>query len=81
MRTLTIEAKSRDSADRFYAAVEDFGPELVETQHGEFAVKIPLNRETDVVSVLNALIDHMNERADGPAVVALGDRRHMLHAV
>ena len=80
MRTLTIEAKSRDSAERFYAAVKEFHPELVETGPGEFAVRIALDSERDVVAVLNALVDHMNERADGPAVVALDDRRHMLNA-
>jgi hypothetical protein len=80
MRTLTIEAKSCDSADRFYAAVKEFHPELVETEHGQFAVKIALDTDTDVLAVLNALVDHMNERADGPAVVALDDRRHTLIA-
>jgi hypothetical protein len=80
MRTLTIEAKSRDSADRFYAAVKEFDPELIETESGEFAVRIALDTERDVVAVLNALVDHMNERAEGSAVVALDDRRHMLNA-
>lgn len=80
MRTLTIEAKSRDSADGFSTALKGFDPELVETEHGEFAVKVALSRETDVVAVLNALVDHVNKRADGAAVVALGDRRHTLKA-
>ena len=81
MRTLTIEARSRDSADGFYTALKEFGPELVETECGEFAVKVDLSRDTNVHDVLNALVDHVSERDGGSAVVALGDERHILKAV
>ena len=80
MRKLTIEAKSRESAYGFYTALKDFHPELIETKYRQYAVRIAVFPQTDVVAVLNALVDYMTDKGRSPAVVvALDDRRHTLH--
>ena len=79
MQTLTIEAKSLESAARFVAALKEFGPELVETESGGCHVTVDLRRgNVDIVALLNAIRQEVIDRDEGAAVVSLDQAKHTL---
>ena len=81
MKTITIEARGRESALGFVTALEEFRPRLVETEAGDFHVAIDLTgTHIDVVALLTAIQQHVIDRDDGSAVVNLDQQMHTLHA-
>jgi hypothetical protein len=80
MQSLTIEARSLESAREFCAALSEFDAELAETGNGGYQVKVAFaagNRA--ILRVLRALEDHVTERADGPAKLDLDGRGYTIH--
>jgi hypothetical protein len=76
MEKLRIYAASPESARAMLAALSPFGAEL----DGWREVVIPLGRrDRQIVAVLNALEQHVTERADGPALVEIGRQSYAMH--
>ena len=82
MQTLTIEAATPDSALALHQALLGFRAELRVTDDGRSYVEVALGQsDREIVDVLNAIEDHVTERAAGPARVGLNGRAYALHAV
>lgn len=80
METLTIRAASKESAQEFCVALEDFRAELVEAEQDAFLVRVTFsgsNRE--MIAVLRALEECVCRRPDGPAVVGVSGQTYTLH--
>jgi hypothetical protein len=83
MRTLTIEARSRESAAVLYEALEQFSPRLVDLAYGDerCLVEVGLGQtHRDAIAVLNAIESHLNERGEESARVEFDGRSHLLEA-
>jgi hypothetical protein len=61
VRTLTIEAASLQSARGFYRALGEFGVELEEID-GAYFVRVRIQRDQDIVSLLRVLERHIETR-------------------
>ena len=68
MRTLSIEATSLASARGFYAALSEFGPEILDEQ-GNYTVSVRFQTDRDIIRVLRALELHVETRGS----VAVGE--------
>ena len=80
METLTIRAANQESARGFCAALADFQTELEDTETGTFLVTVTLGgSKREMLAVLRALEECVAQRAEGPAVVGLGDQTYTLH--
>lgn len=80
MQTLTIKAVSLASARSFRDSLEGFQTELVESEHGTYLVNVNFSGgDREIVSVLDALQEHVTRRADGPATIGLAGRNYELH--
>jgi hypothetical protein len=80
MRSLTVDAKTRESADALYAALSAFRAEITGGDGDGYRVTVELRNDREVVSILDVLMRHVSDRSDGPARVGLDGRKYTLHA-
>jgi len=79
MRTLTIGTTSLASAQGFLEALEGFQAELVTTHDGNYQFQISLDETNrSAIEVLQALEQHVTERASGTARLELDGRRYLM---
>lgn len=78
MQKLTIEAVSPASAHALLEALAGFQAELVEGKDGRSEVVVKLSGDLEIVSVLNALEEHVNRRAK-VARVEFEGRTYTMH--
>ena len=76
MRKLTIEAKGLESAHGFLEALSGFRAEIVEAGD-RYLISIELADDAEIVSVLNAIENHVGRRGRGAAVLDLDGRRYL----
>ena len=79
MEMLTIRAASPESGHALLAALSGFRAELLESAEGCEVVGRLDRNYSEIVAVLNALAEHVNDRADGPARVELSGRTYLMH--
>lgn len=80
MQTLTIKAKTLESAHGFLTGLAGFRAELQEAEDGSYLVQIALGRsDREIIAVLNAIEEYVTNRAEGPAEVGLAGRSYTLH--
>ena len=79
VQTLTIKARSTESARGLLVALSMFHPELVEGEDGGQSVMVDLGNDQDIVAVLNALERYVSDRAHGPVPLELGGRTYTMH--
>jgi len=79
MESLDIHAGSRESAEGFRDALEEFDTKLVASEDGRYLVQIPLAGidTKKIVAVLNALEAYVTQRG-GPARVELGGHPYLV---
>lgn len=82
MRTLSIEAASRESAYALCGALDGFGARVLEQAPPEACVvRVELEGEHGrIAALLRAIQDYVAARGDGPAVIELDGRSHLLDA-
>jgi hypothetical protein len=79
MQTLTIKARTLQSAQGFVAGLASFNAELREAD-GSYFVEIVLGGpDCEIIAVLNALEDYVTNRSQEPAEVGLAGRTYELH--
>ena len=79
MQTLTIEARTRESARDLYTALSAFRVSLWESDDGPCRVEVTLGRsDREIVELLNAIEAHVTERRAGAARIRLNDRTYTL---
>jgi hypothetical protein len=80
VQTLTIKAKSLESAQGFVTGLASFNAELRATDDGSYLVEIPLGGpDREIIAVLNALEDYVTNRSQERIEVALAGRTYELH--
>jgi hypothetical protein len=80
MQTLTIKARTLESARGFVTGLAGFNTELDEADDGSYLVQITLGGpDSDIIAVLNALEDYVTNRSQEPAEVGLAGRTYELH--
>lgn len=81
MEKLTIKARTAESAQSLYAALDEFQAEIVESEDG-WRVEVELGRgDREIVDVLNAIERSITEREAGPAQIELDGRDYTMHPV
>jgi hypothetical protein len=83
MRTLTIEAASLVSARGFYDALSGLGCELERDESGNFQVRVPIDGDRRLATVLDALQRHTSGRSpEGEAsLLELDGRSYLLDRI
>ena len=80
MRSLTIEAKSIESARGLFDALSGFAPELTGGEEEGYRIRVELGSvDRQIVGVLDAVQRHVSERRAEPARVELDGRGYVLH--
>jgi hypothetical protein len=79
MRSLTVEAKSLDSARGLYEALAAFEPKLTRSEQKGFQVTVELGTDRQMIAVLDEIERHVSERQAGPARVELDGRNYTLN--
>ena len=80
MRSLTIDARSLQSAQALYNALSSFLPELIGDDQSGYRVTVPLGTsDRQIIEILDAIERHVTERDSGPARVELEGRQYILH--
>jgi hypothetical protein len=80
MQTLTVKAKTRESAQGFLRGLASFKAELHEAEDGSYLIEIILGGpDCEIIAVLNALEDYVTNRGQEPAEVGLAGRTYELH--
>jgi hypothetical protein len=81
MRSITVEARSLESALGIVDALSEFHPELIGSDEEGYGVLIELGSfDRQVIAVLDALEGYITNRNNGPARVELDGRRYTLHS-
>ncbi len=78
MQTLTIKARSLESADALFVALSKFHPEMINGENGSHSVTIALGSDSDIVAALSAIEQHVTDRGDGPARLELDGHTYMM---
>jgi hypothetical protein len=79
MRGITIDAKTLRSAQALYEALYAFRPQLSGSEDEGYQVIIGLGgSDRQIVSILNALQEHVTERAMGRTQLELDGRRYTI---
>jgi hypothetical protein len=80
VQTLTIKARTLQSAQGFVTGLASFNAELQEGDDGSYLVQITLTGpDCEIIAVLNALEDYVTNRSQEPAEVGLAGRTYELH--
>jgi hypothetical protein len=81
MRSLSIDARSWESAQGLTAALSSFKPKLNGDDRAGYRVVVELNgSDRHVIAVLDAIEDYVTQRDDGPARLELDGRSYTLAA-
>ena len=83
MDRFTIHPLTRESARGMLAALSRFHAELLESAEGcEVVVNLGRNgtEDAEIVAVLDALLQYVNERGGGPARLELNGRAYLIGA-
>jgi hypothetical protein len=81
MRTISIEAASPESAHALSAALAAFGPRVSEEGPGGPVVRVEITRgSSEIVAILNAIQEHLKDRADGATLIDLDGRSYVMDA-
>jgi hypothetical protein len=80
MEKLTIKAASQESAQQFCAALADFQCDIEDSETGPLVTVTLDGTKREMLAVLRALEECVSQRAEGAAVVELGDQTYTLHA-
>jgi hypothetical protein len=78
MQTLTIRAASPQSGRALLEALSEFHVELAKAD-GRRELTVTLSEEGEIVAVLKALAQCVNERETGPARISLEGRDYTMH--
>jgi hypothetical protein len=79
MRSLSIDAKSWESAQGLAGALSSFKPKLTGDDREGYRVVVSLNgSDRHVIAVLGAIEGYVTSRDDGPARVELDGRTYTL---
>jgi hypothetical protein len=79
MRSLTIEARSLESAQALCSALQEFAPELSGSEEDGYRVSVELGSfDRQVLVVLDVIEQHVIERSS-PARVELDGRSYTVH--
>ena len=81
MRAVTGEAKSLESARDLYNALFEYRPALTGSDDQGYRVTVELGSGSDrqIIAILDALEEHVRQRASGPARIELDGRRYTMH--
>ena len=81
MKSLTIAARSAESALRLADALQQFQPELSGADKTGYRITIELldRAEGQIVAVLEALEAYVTAGSDGPVAVELDGKRYRVH--
>ncbi|MGE5274411.1 MAG: hypothetical protein ACM3QU_11740 [Verrucomicrobiota bacterium] len=82
MQTLAIQAVSERSGQALFDALSRFQPHWSKDEQGRYFVTVMLGSDQRVLEVLDAIQQHLAERADpnqGPVKMALDGRQYTLH--
>ena len=78
MQTLTIRAATPQSARALLEALSEFHVELANAD-GRRELTVTLSHEGEMIAVLNALAQSVNEGKTGPARISLEGRDYTFH--
>jgi hypothetical protein len=79
MRSLSVEASSLESARALHSALAEFHPELSGSEDEGYRVTVELGSfDRKVISVLDAIEEHVSIRNDGAARINLDGRTYTL---
>jgi hypothetical protein len=78
VKALTISAASSDSARSLLEALSPFDATIV-VASASLEVSVPLRGAQDIIPVLNAIEQYVNNRADGPAHIRLDGNVYSLY--
>jgi hypothetical protein len=79
MRGITIDAKTLRSAQALYEALYAFRPELTGSEDEGYRVTVEFGDSArQIDSILNALQEHVTQRATGPTRLELDGRRYTM---
>lgn len=79
MQTLSIEAASRESADKLRTALDAFGAEVDAARP---VVRVALTRGSEeIVELLNAIRRYVEGQAERTAVIELDGRSYLMDAL
>jgi hypothetical protein len=79
LKRISIEARSRESAEGFVTALDGFRRELVSNGEG-YRVEIVIATSAEVGPILRALHGHLTASGCASTPVDLDGRRYMFHA-
>ena len=80
MRTLSIQARTAETAHHLHNALATFGAEVIE-QDDTFAVRVDLSDAgADIASLLNAIERYVADCEAGPALIDLDGRTYTMAA-
>jgi hypothetical protein len=81
MRGITIDARTLESAQALYEALYAFRPQLTGSEDEGYRVTIELgNSDRQIVSILDALQEHVTQRATGPTRLEVDGRRYTMYS-
>ncbi len=79
MQALTVRASSFEVAEALYAALLEYGPEILGDDVDGYQVSVSLRGgDRRIIGILNALEEHVRKH-DKPAQVQLGPRTYVLN--
>jgi hypothetical protein len=80
MQTLTVKARTLESAHGFLSGLGRFDAVLQEANDGSYLIEITLGGpDCEIIAVLNALEDYVTNRGREPAEVELAGRTYKMH--
>ena len=82
MKSLSIEARTAETADRLRSALADFDPEVIEQDPETFVVRVDLSLHggAGIGSVLSAIQRYIASYQAGSALIELDGRTYMMEA-
>jgi hypothetical protein len=81
VKSLTIEARSAESALRLTDALQQFHPELSGTDKLGYRITVELHDSSagQIVAILDALEDYVTTTSAGPTALEVDGRRYTVH--
>jgi hypothetical protein len=82
VKTLSIEARTAETAQALRSALAAFNAEMIEQGPETFVVRVDLspNSDTDIGSVLSAIQQYVAEQQAGSALIDLDGRTYMMES-
>jgi hypothetical protein len=82
VQMLTIKAATPESGRSLYDALQQFHPELGQTESGDYYVSVGLGGDRRVLDVLDAISAYLADRAEGTVGsmnISLDGRAYTIH--